>query len=270
MWARGEGIRATSSGSARGPQPCWRLVGQSPVAVQDGLGVAGRARGEQDHSDIGAAGGAAGQRPAAEQRVEPGVPSRTPITRRAPVGVGQRHARPRPGPVGSSSSRMRATSAGPTWWWIGVATAPQRQQAWKRTTASHQLGSCQATTSRWRTPRDRRPPGHRRGQGVERGVVEHDVPVDDRRSRARQGRSTSSRSRPGTSQAPPGRRWPGAPGWGKLARSLTGSPHRSGARTPVGPARCTGAPTDLPSASAPRSPTTRARSGRRPAGSPPL
>ena len=31
--------------------------------------------------------------------------------------------------VGSTRSRMRSTSAGPAWWWMGAAVAPRCQQA---------------------------------------------------------------------------------------------------------------------------------------------
>ncbi len=86
---------------------------------------------------------------AAEQGVEPGVAAAHPD---GVDQIGQGQARGAKATAGRGRPRTRATSAAPTWWWRGAATAPQRQQARNSTSASHQLGSCQVTTSPRRTP----------------------------------------------------------------------------------------------------------------------
>ncbi len=97
---------------------------------------------------------------------------------------------------------MRATSVAPTWWWMGAATAPLRQQAWNRTSASHQFGSCQETTSPRRTPRARSPAAT---ESASRSKVRESMPVSPSTIAAASGNRgvESNRSSVGTSQAPP-------------------------------------------------------------------
>ncbi|HXW31836.1 MAG TPA: hypothetical protein VEJ21_02000 [Acidimicrobiales bacterium] len=54
--------------------------------------------------------------------------------------------------AGSTWSSAASTSPAPRRWCNGAATAPMRQQARYRTTPAAELGSCQATTCRRRTP----------------------------------------------------------------------------------------------------------------------
>ncbi len=210
-WASGDGMRATSAAVrpwARTMRP--GLVGQAPVGVEHGLGLAGRARGEQDHGDVGAPG-----RPV----VSGGADSRASNRGRRCAPRWRPPARPaagraRPGPPPARGRRAcRATSAGPTWWWMGAATAPHRQQARKSTSASHQLGSCQVTTS---PAPDAQPAAGRRPP---RTPVRSRVPASSRTSPST---TATPGGRPGRAEervegrhvpGPPGRRYRAAPGW---------------------------------------------------------
>ena len=74
---------------------------------------------------------------------------------------------------------MNPTSCAPSVGVIGLATAPQRHTAQHNTTASHQLGSCHATTVPGPIPRSASAPRHSRGAGAEIVDREARVAVDD-------------------------------------------------------------------------------------------
>ncbi len=125
------------------------------------------------------------------------------------VSAPGRSPRVEPGPAstrrGSREPTMPATSAGPTWWWMGTATAPRRQQARNNKTASTRLGSCHTTASRRRTPAARSPPAN---ASTLESTAAVSSSTEESASAVPSGRGAmpASPSSVGTSQAPPGRR----------------------------------------------------------------
>ena len=156
MWARGEGMRATSSGvSPWAVGHAVRLVGQAPVAVQHGLRVARRARGEQDHGHVGARGRClrrCGGRPrSASNR---GSPVRTPIDPVRTRRVGQRQARRRPG---APPGRARPGSARPR------PSRPGGGSGWPPPRSASRRGRGRPPPTSWGAARPPRPGGGPRG-----------------------------------------------------------------------------------------------------------
>ena len=127
---------------------------------------------------------------------------------------------------------------------IGLAIAPQRQIAQHRTTASHQFGSCQPTTSPGRTPQLARARRATRADRARRSsTVRRVVTVDDRervrRRPTRAGRAASRRSR----CRPPRQRACRRRGAGCAARTVTARRRPARARAPSASSSRTAAPT---------------------------
>ena len=206
-WARGAGVRTTSpADQAVGPRHRHRLPGQAPLGVQDRLGPAGRARGEDDRGQVGRAGGRAvrADRRAVGQRAEARPCRRGPRPPRRSAAAGE------PSPPSTRRGRAAATdastSAVPATRLSGTATAPSRQQARSRQTAAAPLGSWKATAVAAPDPGPPQPPGQpvdrRRQLGPTHPPVAVDHPVGPRRHRRAQQASSEPRS-----HGPCGRRY---------------------------------------------------------------
>ncbi len=209
-WARGDGMRATSSGVSPWARVMdTRLVGQAPVAVEHRLRVAGRPRGEQHHGDVRSP-GPARRRPASPP---PARRSGLPVAHADGVDqAGQRHTgsaqdhrrlrgrpapgRPRPRPPGGGWARPPHPGAS------RPGTGPEPPTSWAAARSPPGPGG-------HRVRPDRRPPTPPAVRGCRHRAAPVRRPRPDRRldggSRApRRGWVRPRRRRVAGSGTPPG------------------------------------------------------------------